>query len=180
MSPLWRIPCFQILLAKKISHKHKCSNQISQYQHYEGTYCICLQDCRLPTYRPSTWCYNHMKNLHCYWTLTLFSRCASQSFSFDLHFLVHSKHSNNCRSILTFALFFCNDVIDWKKDPFFFFSLQKVQMAVTAQFQTVSPISWMIYQKIYQSPIWTPFHFCSFIHIYILTTKRFLCTANLI
>ena len=63
------------------------------------------------------------------------------------------QNSNNCRSTLTFALFFCNDVIDWKKDPFFFFSLQKGQVAVTAQFHSVSLISWVIHQKIHQSPI---------------------------
>jgi len=61
-----------------------------------------------------------IEHTHC-----LFAKHASQSFSFDLHFLVHWKDSNKCHSTLTFALFFCNDVIDWKKDPFFFFSLQK-------------------------------------------------------
>jgi hypothetical protein len=39
--------------------------------------------------------------------------------------LIHWKYSNHCNHSFTFALFFCNEVIDWKNEPFFFFSLQQ-------------------------------------------------------
>ena len=89
----------------------------------------------------------------------LFAKRASQSFSFDSHFLLHWKDSNKCRSTLTFALFFCNDVIDWKKDPFFFFSLQKRTGCCNKSFILYHPsLGWYIkrFTKAPSDPHFTP------------------------
>jgi hypothetical protein len=81
--------------------------------------------------------------------------------------------------------------MDWKKDPFFFFSLQKGQFAVTAVSFCITnllgdtskdlpkphlnPISLLFfYSQLYSDAV------ASKCVSSILTTKKFLCTANLI
>ena len=35
--------------------------------------------------------------------------------------------------VLTFALFFCNEVIDWKNEPFFFFNLEENERIIGSE-----------------------------------------------